>query len=135
MCIRDRPKPDNNQFDYITLLPNNVSPMNKRYTTVFSLSAILFYSYLFPHAKSPVITELFHHRFDSAESFPPTKSPYILYFLSLSSHHIQNLHIPASFVTSICTVLLLILNCFAVCRTVALFSMIYAAISTARSSI
>ena len=38
-------------------------------------------------------------------------------------------------VTSLCTVLLLILNCFAVCLTVALFSIIYTAISTALSSI
>ena len=42
---------------------------------------------------------------------------------------------PFQFITSVCTVLLLIPKCFAACRTVVLLSMIYLAISIALSSI
>ena len=67
--------------------------MNKRFTTAFSLSTTLFYSYLFTHTKSPVITELFHHRLDSAESSPPTKSClYALFFIPFISPHTKPSH-------------------------------------------
>ena len=67
--------------------------------------------------------EVFGFFLNNCFTKPALSATFLIPFLPLS-HLINNLHKNISFVTSLCTVLLLIPNCFAVCRTVALLSII-----------